>query len=696
MSKREASMFAAQGVDVDAPRAKRHKTSASSPTVTKEDVGAVNGDGSDEVVKMEDVQDDPVAVKEKGLKLWQTIKDAVNKEGRALSVDFLRLPSKRQYPDYYEQIKRPIALDDIKKELEAGGYATFDEVRQDFEQCFKNAKRYNIKESQIWKDAKHLHKLVTKESNKLTGSTTEPADDNDGNGADGSDGEGEGGKKKKAPNMTRLLKSRLQKLVEKTDDDGRVLSGEFMELPNKKAWPQYYKLIKRPQCFENIFKHLKRKEYHNPLDFANDVELVFSNALEFNQEHTQIWEDTVLLRDYFRTLMSDLPSPYSIPAYASPDHSTKIKFKMPSASLPAIGSTAPNSPPKSGGSPGTEASPKLRVPIPSPAPNATLALAPLSQTQSFMSVMSPPAVGTPSTAAASSTILSPLVHAVSTPNLGYAAPAAASSAIGPQLSSFSQQAYAAAARRYAGAGQQPSTVASTSASTLPNTNNINPSRTTTQAPPIPPVHQTPAPQLSRAPTQTFVQASKSPTPDFQNRRQLRYVSIITKPFGRRLDLDHRDGVKTWAVRLGAGETSIHVGDVKFLAHDEDDESGDEEERRDKQKDQEAERHEEEEEEEDPPQQEKPKRGRGRPRKKPRSGKVASESPKASKGKTVAKAAAALHEEEVQMRLNGTLIDPLEDQEGEWEVNLAMGLNVLEVGEKDGIIWRVHLERIVST
>ncbi|THG94578.1 hypothetical protein EW026_g6921 [Hermanssonia centrifuga] len=643
MSKREASMFAAQGVDVDAPRAKRHKASASSPTVAKEDVGAMNGNGGEEVVKMEDVQDEPVVVKEKGLKLWQTIKDAVNKEGRALSVDFLRLPSKRQYPDYYEQIKRPIALDDIKKELEAGGYATFDEVRQDFEQCFKNAKRYNIKESQIWKDAKHLHKLV-----------------------------------------------------EKTDDDGRVLSGEFMELPNKKAWPQYYKLIKRPQCFENIFKHLKRKEYHNPLDFANDVELVFSNALEFNQEHTQIWEDTVLLRDYFRTLMSDLPPPYSIPAYASPDHSTKIKFKMPSASLPAMGSTAPNLPPKSGGSPGTEASPTLRVPIPSPAPNATLALAPLSQTQSFMSVMSPPAAGTPPTAAASSTILSPLVHAVSTPNLGYAAPAAASSAIGPQLSSFSQQAYAAAARRYAGAGQQLSTVASTSASTLPNTNNINPSRTITQAPPIPPVHQIPAPQLSRAPTQTFVQASKSPTPDFQNRRQLRYVSVITKPFGRRLDLAHRDGVKTWAVRLGAGETSIHVGDVKFLAHDEDDESGDEEERRDKQKDQEAERHEEEEEEEDPPQQEKPKRGRGRPRKKPRSGKVASESPKASKGKTVAKAAIALHEEEVQVKLNGTLIDPLEDQEGEWEVDLAIGLNVLEVGEKDGIIWRVHLERIAST
>ena len=43
-------------------------------------------------------------------------------------------------------------------------------------------------------------------------------------------------------------------------------------------------------------KHLKRKEYNTVLEFANDVELVFSNALQFNMEHTPIWEDTIVLR----------------------------------------------------------------------------------------------------------------------------------------------------------------------------------------------------------------------------------------------------------------------------------------------------------------------------------------------------------------------------------------------------------------
>jgi len=86
-----------------------------------------------------------------------------------------------------------------------------------------------------------------------------------------------------------------------------------MELPSKKDWPTYYQEIKRPQCLENIFvrtvsvavqsecnghlqKHIKRKEYHTPGEFATDVELVFSNAMTFNQEKTPIWEDARALR----------------------------------------------------------------------------------------------------------------------------------------------------------------------------------------------------------------------------------------------------------------------------------------------------------------------------------------------------------------------------------------------------------------
>lgn len=181
MSKRELGKLAIV-VDVDAPRAKRRREAAPQDVKKPDPDMDLDLDATGEAgVKRE--QEDPAnlkQVKEQGLKLWQTVKDAVDKEcvtslvlrpcarcllfinhdlpsGRSLSIDFLRLPNKRTYPDYYTVIKKPIALDKIKSQLDAGQYPTLIAVKNDLEQCFRNAKRYNLKDSQIFNDAKFLH-----------------------------------------------------------------------------------------------------------------------------------------------------------------------------------------------------------------------------------------------------------------------------------------------------------------------------------------------------------------------------------------------------------------------------------------------------------------------------------------------------------------------------------------------------------
>jgi chromatin structure-remodeling complex subunit RSC4 len=64
-----------------------------------------------------------------------------------------------------------------------------------------------------------LQKLVNKEYTRLTGESPVEAKTADAEN-DGDPGSGdEGGKKKKPPNLSRTLKSRLQKLVDKTDDE---------------------------------------------------------------------------------------------------------------------------------------------------------------------------------------------------------------------------------------------------------------------------------------------------------------------------------------------------------------------------------------------------------------------------------------------------------------------------------------------
>ncbi|CAL1694422.1 unnamed protein product [Somion occarium] len=686
MLKREASMFAAQGVDVDAPRAKRHKpasatvaTSASPPRKGKghqqsQDATAVDGEG---VKKEEGESEDRDAVKEKGMRLWQTVKDAVNKENRVLSNDFLRLPSKRQYPDYYQQIKAPISLDEIKQKLETKAYSSFDEVKQDLERCFRNAKRYNMKDSQIWKDAKQLHKLVLKEAASLSGIEPPAADAEDAEdqptdqpGAS-SDVEEIGDKKKKHPNMNRLLKTRLEKLVNFTDKQGRSRSTEFMELPNKKKWPIYYKTIKKPQCLENIFKKLKRKEYPTAVDFANDVELVFSNALEFNQEHSEVWEDALALRDYFRQLMSDLPQPFTIPAYASPDHSTKIKLKMHPASQPAAGPSA--------------------IPIANTTTPGTLLLR--VPGQSSTSATPTPKVLTK--AAPSPKPATPALPAHTPPAI-----AGAPSIGGLQPAKFVQPSY------YPGYQKQPTL--SVMATSLPNTNNIHryvkpavqpqatslkPLHLQTQISLAPAPAPTPAPPPAIAPAVHLatVTSVRTPTPTVTgNQRPLRSVSLQFKPSSRRIELSHKDRVRIWALRLAHGDTSVYISDVKFLMDQEEEEEGSEDEEQRKDHDVEMVVEEEEEEEEEEP--EKPvKRARGRPRKKKRGKGV--EDVK-GKGKVVP---TSKGHEELQVKLNGVVVKGRvgSGRKSAWTVDLHAGTNLVEVGEKGSAMWKVYLERPLS-
>ena len=193
------------------------------------------------------------------------------------------------------------------------------------------------------------------------------------------------------------------------------------------------------------------------------------------------------------------------------------------------------------------------------------------------------------------------------------------------------------------------------------------------------------------------------------------MSVTTQPFGRQIDLDHRDGVKTWSVRLGPGEVSVRVGDVRFLAshHGDDGESSDDEDHKDKDKEkdekdktddaekpatadteQQSQQREEEEEEADEPPPQPVKRGRGRPRKKPRGGKPVVEASPRDNEKAKA-AHGPVVEEEVQLKCNGSVITPSEDAKETWEVTLTLGLNIVEIGEKGGNVWRMYLERIVG-
>ncbi|KAF3894196.1 Component of the RSC chromatin remodeling complex (Eurofung) [Trichophyton interdigitale] len=83
---------------------------------------------------------------------------------------FERLPDKSAYPDYYVEIKEPLAIDLIKRKSKRKKYTSVDHFMRDVDVMFNNAKVYNLPESQIYRDAVDLHReahrLAEQEKNK--------------------------------------------------------------------------------------------------------------------------------------------------------------------------------------------------------------------------------------------------------------------------------------------------------------------------------------------------------------------------------------------------------------------------------------------------------------------------------------------------------------------------------------------------
>ncbi|PGH12560.1 hypothetical protein AJ79_04181 [Helicocarpus griseus UAMH5409] len=83
---------------------------------------------------------------------------------------FERLPDKAAYPDYYSEIKEPMAIDLIKRKSKRKKYNSVDHFMKDIDLMFNNAKAYNQVDSQIYKDAADLqaeaHKQAEQEKKK--------------------------------------------------------------------------------------------------------------------------------------------------------------------------------------------------------------------------------------------------------------------------------------------------------------------------------------------------------------------------------------------------------------------------------------------------------------------------------------------------------------------------------------------------
>jgi ATP-dependent helicase STH1/SNF2 len=79
--------------------------------------------------------------------------------------------------------------------------------------------------------------------------------------------------------------------VENVHRDDRILCEAFVHPISKEEYPEYYHVIEHPICMHDIRTKLDNHHYPSLDAYHKDWKLLFANALAFNQEGSEIYED---------------------------------------------------------------------------------------------------------------------------------------------------------------------------------------------------------------------------------------------------------------------------------------------------------------------------------------------------------------------------------------------------------------------
>jgi len=271
---------------------------------------------------------------------------------------FKRLPNKRLIPEYYEIIKEPSAISTLRGKIQRKQYSGVPDFVRDFALVVHNAQVFNRPNSQPVPDVLKLDEVFKAGLQKLIEegyatedeikypdlgeipySTPEPdpvsedeeaedeeddedeeADDSDDDkkrkrGRRGKSGPGKKGEEEddddkaadaeqkrrgRPPKVVTPMEHRIDRILKSLrkpkSQDGTPMLLPFERLPDKTEVPEYYQVIMNPLAYDILKRKAKRKKYASIEEFMKDVELMFNNAMHFNEEGSDIhkWAQELL------------------------------------------------------------------------------------------------------------------------------------------------------------------------------------------------------------------------------------------------------------------------------------------------------------------------------------------------------------------------------------------------------------------
>ncbi|KAI4459651.1 snf2/rad54 helicase family [Holotrichia oblita] len=100
-------------------------------------------------------------------KLMNIVLKYTDSDGRLLSEPFMKLPPRKDYPDYYDIIKKPIDMTKIMNRIEEGKYTDMTDLERDFMLLCQNAQIYNEEASLIHEDSIVLQSVFTNAKQRI-------------------------------------------------------------------------------------------------------------------------------------------------------------------------------------------------------------------------------------------------------------------------------------------------------------------------------------------------------------------------------------------------------------------------------------------------------------------------------------------------------------------------------------------------
>ncbi|XP_078802847.1 polybromo 1, like isoform X2 [Oryzias latipes] len=251
--------------------------------------------------------------------LYEAVRGARNSQGQVFAEPFQQLPSRREYPDYFQQIKQPICLLQIRAKMKSGEYESLEQIEADLTLMFENAKRYNMPNSSIYKRAFRLQQIMQAKKKELL-----RRDDEDGDSILLFDT----GSSKKKSHKKNVKKNRMKALYAAVLEarearTNRRLCDLFMFKPSKKDYPDYYKVILEPMDLKTIEHGVRAERYVTEDAMMEDMRLMFRNARHYNEEGSQVYNDAEILEKILNNKRKELGPPPEEQEVGSP----KLKLR---------------------------------------------------------------------------------------------------------------------------------------------------------------------------------------------------------------------------------------------------------------------------------------------------------------------------------------------------------------------------------